>query len=242
MSHECTQERFLRDVAEHTMIVIRDDGVNRHIRFKKPDSGCMHFDLITWPGYLCYTGDMGTYVFQRTTDMFAFFRKNGRLDCIDHNYWAEKIEAADRDGVRKFSHAKFQAMVRSWVDDSEESDKPDDDDVAALAKHRAAYAELREAVNDEVVNADDNSTRCYDAANDFRHNGDAWEEFYGKDAQFEFTDVWDGFDFATKEYTFRFVWCCYALAWGIEQYDAAKRAAAEGALVASDTELAGAPP
>ncbi|MCY0910904.1 hypothetical protein [Massilia antarctica] len=227
MSHECTQEIFLRDVAKHAMTVVRDEGVARHIRFAKPDSGDMQFDLITWPGYLCYTGDMGTYVFQRTTDMFSFFRKNGRLDCIDLTYWAEKIEAADRDGVRKFSHAKFQSMVRSWVNDQAESYKPDDEDAESVAKHAAAYAELRGEVESEVASADDNSTRCYDAMTDFRHDGDAWQEFHGKGAEFEFADAWDGFDFATKEYTFRFVWCCYALAWGIEQYDAAKQAGAE---------------
>jgi len=79
--------------------------------------------------------------------------------------------------------------VRSWVDESEKNDKPDDDDVEALSQHAAAYAELRAAVKDEVLNADDNSTRCYDAANDFRHDGDAWCAFYGKDATFEFADV-----------------------------------------------------
>jgi hypothetical protein len=227
MSRLCTEELFLRDVAQHEMIVIHDDGVNRHIRFKQPESGCMHFDLITWPGYLCYTGDMGTYVFQRTTDMFSFFRKGGQLGSIDHSYWAEKVEAADREGVRKFSHKKFQDMIRSWVDDYAESNLPDEDDADATAKHAAAYAELRAAVESEVTCADDNSTRCYDAAVDFRHNGDAWQEFHGKDAEFEFSDVWDGFDYATKEFTFRFMWCCYALVWGIEKYDTAKQQAAE---------------
>lgn len=90
MSATCTEERFLRDVAKHEMTVIRDDGVHRHIRFKQPDSGMMFFDLITWPGFLCYCGDMGTYVFQRTQDMFGFFRKNGRLDGIDRRYWPKR--------------------------------------------------------------------------------------------------------------------------------------------------------
>ena len=53
------------------MIVLRDDGVYRHIRFKKPGTGCMHFDLVTWPGYLCYSGDMGCYVFCRLNARFS---------------------------------------------------------------------------------------------------------------------------------------------------------------------------
>jgi hypothetical protein len=226
-AYQLDEQSFLRDVADHKLIVLRDDGVSRHVRFKRPDTGCMHFDLITWPGYLCYTGDMGTYVFQRTTDMFTFFRKRGRLDGIDHRYWAEKVEASDRDGVQKFSFAKFQAMIRDWVTESEESSKPDDEDSEALGKHAMAYAELRAAIEDEVLGADDNGTRCYDAATDFRHDGDAWKDFNGKDARFEFSDVWDGFDYATSEYTHRFYWCCYALAWGIEQYDLFKAQSVE---------------
>lgn len=74
MSDQCTEKRFLGDVAKHQMTILRDDGVNRHVRFKQPNSSNMFFDLITWPGCLCYTGDMGTYVFRRLEDMFEFFR------------------------------------------------------------------------------------------------------------------------------------------------------------------------
>lgn len=42
-------EFFDRDIAQHQMEVIRDDGVNRHLRFKRPGTMCMHFDLLTWP-------------------------------------------------------------------------------------------------------------------------------------------------------------------------------------------------
>lgn len=222
MSAACTEERFLRDVAKHEMTVIRDDGVHRHIRFKKADSSNMLFDLITWPGFLCYCGDMGTYVFQRTQDMFGFFRKNGRLDGIDHRYWAEKIEAADRTGVEKHSRDEFTRQINDWVDQRAEGDKPDDEEPEQLALWAEAYTELRAEVESEVLSADSNEVRCFDAANDFTHAGDAWKAFHGPDAKFEFTDFWE---VDTKEYTPRFLWCCYALAWGIEQYDMAKRLA-----------------
>ncbi len=224
MSAACSEERFLRDVAKHEMTVIRDDGVHRHIRFKQPDSSNMFFDLVTWPGFLCYSGDMGTYVFQRTQDMFSFFRKNGRLDGIDHRYWAEKIEAADRTGVEKHSHDEFTRQINDWVDQQAEGDKPGDDEPEQLVLWAEAYAELRAEVESEVLSADSNEVRCFDAANDFQHAGDAWQAFHGPDAKFEFTDFWE---VDTKEYSPRFLWCCYALAWGIEQYDAAQRLAAE---------------
>ena len=65
---------FLNDVKDHQMTIVRDDNIGRHLRFSKPGTSCMSFDLITWPGYLCCTGDMGTYVFKRLPDMFEFFR------------------------------------------------------------------------------------------------------------------------------------------------------------------------
>lgn len=50
--------------------------------------------------YLCYTGDMGTYVFQRLTDMFEFFRtdreykkRNGGKLAVNLSYWGEKLQA-----------------------------------------------------------------------------------------------------------------------------------------------------
>lgn len=224
MSAACTEERFLRDVASHAMTVIRDDGVHRHIRFKQPDSSGMFFDLITWPGHLCYTGDMGTYVFRRANDMFGFFRKGGRLDRIDHCYWAEKIEAADRTGVKKHSHEKFEREINDWIDGHAEDHKPDDDETDRLALWAAAYAELRAEVKSDVLGADENEVRCFDAANDFEHKGDAWHEFHGGGETFEFTDFWE---VDTTEYTSRFIWCCFALAWGVEKYDAAKLVAAE---------------
>ena len=59
-----TEQEFLNDVRGHAMTILRDDGVHRHLRFKKPGSGTYWFDLITWPGTLCIDGDMGTYVFR----------------------------------------------------------------------------------------------------------------------------------------------------------------------------------
>ena len=98
MSHSPSQEEFQKDVSQHGVTIIRDDGVNRHIRFKRPGTMCMHFDLITWPGYLCYCGDMGTYVFSRLEDMFEFFRTDRD---INPGYWAEKLQAVDNHGHGK---------------------------------------------------------------------------------------------------------------------------------------------
>jgi hypothetical protein len=215
-----SEELFLRDVAEHQMIVLRDDGLYRHIRFKQPGTMSMYFDLITWPGRLCYTGDMGTYVFQRLEDMFQFFRvdreyavsRNKRL-YINLGYWTEKLVAVDggRFGGKsmEFSKEKFRTVINEyrvrWMRDAKERDLLDKDQ----------RRDLWEAVESEVLDVmdDDDGTRTECAAYDFHHEN----RLSGRTWHFE-----DLFEHNFKEYTFHMVWCCYALAWGIQQYDDAK--------------------
>ncbi len=61
----CTLERFLGDVKGHVFEIKNDDGLYRNITVKKPDSSIYGYKITTWPGYLCISGDMGTYVFSR---------------------------------------------------------------------------------------------------------------------------------------------------------------------------------
>lgn len=75
-NRENALQYFERDVAEHQMQVLRDDRLYRHLLFKKPGTGCYHFNIVTYPGTLVYTGDMGSFVFQRLEDMFEFFRSD----------------------------------------------------------------------------------------------------------------------------------------------------------------------
>ena len=171
------EKRFLGDVVTHEMEVIRDDGVHRHIRFKHPNTSCMHFDLITWPGYLCYTGDMGTYVFARLRDMFEFFRtdsnvvlRDGKTLAINPHYWGEKLQAVDKgDGFKQYSHEKFCELVKSIVE-RHISDEDLSDDKAR---------ELRISVESEVLECDENEHDAYQAAAGFEHEG------------FEFSDFWE---------------------------------------------------
>jgi hypothetical protein len=194
MQNDCPEDRFLRDVSDHVMTVLRDDGVYRHLRFRKPDSSDMYFDLITWPGYLCYTGDMGTYVFSRLTDMFQFFRtpescrrSAGNSLYVNLGYWAEKLEASEPGGVLKFSQSRFHACVLEYMDEAEVSD------------------DIRERVMDEILSFEDESEDL--ARQRVREFND----------ERLFPDFWEN-DF--REYVFRFKWCCYALSWAINVYDA----------------------
>lgn len=214
-----TEDEFLKDVAEHQMIVLRDDGVYRHIRFKRPGTNCMYYDLITWPGYLCYTGDMGTYVFSRITDMFEFFRadreyaqRRGQQLSINKGYWAEKLQAVDsnrhKGSATEFATEKFKRVINEyrvqWMRDAFE-DK-------SLTKEQRR--ELWEAVDDEVMSyLDDGEHSVYTRANEFSWSAGRYPENY---PIYGFDDLWEH---NFEEYTHSFIWCCYALAWGIQQYD-----------------------
>lgn len=197
---------FKRDIAKHEMQVIRDDGVSRHLRFQRPGTMCMHFDLLTWPGYLCYTGDMGTYVFRRLHDMFQFFRRpeNYPPYRMDLRYWAEKIEASDKcDGIEKFSEAAFRKAVKDFFDQA-----TDDDDWTEERK-----AALWEEIEHDVLGSvdDDGEHGAWVALHAFEHDG------------FTFCD----WECQCKEYTHRFLWCCHALEWAIGTYDDAKAQAVD---------------
>ena len=74
-------ERFKKDTAEHQMTVLRDDGLYRHLRFRKPGTGIYGFDIVTWPGYLAISGDMGASMFTRLEDMIQFSARTRTASC-----------------------------------------------------------------------------------------------------------------------------------------------------------------
>ena len=115
-------DNFHKDIKDHVLTVKHDDGVYRHLRFSKPNTNIYWFDLITWPGHLAVTGDMGTYVFARVEDMFNFFHEPYSL-----GYWAEKLQA----GVAKeFSYDVFKNSLTELIDSYYE-DYPDKGDKEA---------------------------------------------------------------------------------------------------------------
>lgn len=211
-----TQENFLKEVDKHIIEIIRDDGVYRHIRFREPGTMMQHFDLITWPGYLCYCGDMGNYVFSRTRDMFQFFRtdreyaksKGRRLD-INLSYWSEKLQAVDgnrRGGnAKEYSEERFVRIIKeklvAWWRDR--------------GLNREQRKELREEIYEQILSRLDDECHTEQTAHILARDFEA--KIDGQ--RFEFTDFWE---YDLTDYTHRFVWCAYALAWGIELYDTTK--------------------
>lgn len=186
----CTEQKFLSDVAGHAMRVLHDGGAHRHLRFDNNGSALFHFNITTWPGYLAISGDVGCYVFARVPDMFDFFRQSRDGGLkINPSYWSEKCVASDADGIMRFEPDTFKARVREWLNQIHPEDE-----------------ELRAAVERDIISwADEGEHEAVRAAINFTHSG------------FQvFQDFWE---INCKEYTFRFLWCCYAIVWAIRQYD-----------------------
>ncbi len=207
-------EDFEKHVAYHQMEVIQDNGLHRHLKFKHPETNNRYFGLVTWPGYLCFYGDMGEYVFSRLPDMFEFFRgSDNKLYRIDFGYWAEKMQAVDRrvvsghdaagDGYRNYSSEKFRAAIQARL-----ADYCDARDCTEQEKER-----LADWVETFVLSmANDGPHFAIQAALDFKVNN-----------RQVFPDFWDE---DLYELDYGFVWCCYALRWGINRYDASQSALA----------------
>jgi hypothetical protein len=187
-----TYETFLRDVKDHKLEILLDSGVHRHIRCKKPESSVFYFDVVTWPGFLAYSGDMGSYTFWRTEDMLTFFRG----DRINPSYWSQKLEAICKtDGYVEYS--KDELARHCW------------DHMRELRGSISAEqrGKIGERIIDEVLVA---------ASLEDAHRRLAKFEVDGEPF---FSDTWE---WDLTDYSYRFVWCCYAIVHAIGMYDAAK--------------------
>lgn len=192
---EKVKEQFLKDVSGHKMKVMHCDGIYRHLNFSK-GSAILHFNITTWPGYLCVSGDMGCFVFSRLRDMFEFFRMDKlKINC---QYWAEKLVAINKCCFKEYSPDVFREKIKEICDEW---------DVG-----KSNVKALMLAVAEEVLSsADDGEEEARKAADSFR--------FETEDEIFSFTDLWE---VDLTEYTYNFLWCLYAIVWGIQQYDKLK--------------------
>jgi hypothetical protein len=217
----CTQDRFERDVAQHQITVIRDNGEDRHLMFREPGNSAYWFEILTWPGTLCIKGDMGTYVFSRLTDMFEFFRTDDRGDptrlYINKGYWAEKLQAVSCGGYGKGSAETFSADIFKRRVIERFRDYCRDRDVEH-EKRKDMWYWVRSDILEQVC--DGEGSNAFHRLNDF----------HDRDHPRLFEDCWE---WNCEKYTFHFIWNLYAIAWAIRQYDAAKASTAAEEACAS---------
>jgi hypothetical protein len=201
-------EGFLRDVANHEMTICLDTNLYRHLRFAQPQNSNMWFELMNWPGVLTIHGDMGTWTFSRVQDMFTFFRADNLR--INAGYWSEKLQHGTyggSEGAKVWSDDLFKERLREQLTNYYSLEGED-------------LATVTEALENEVLNQD-NKYDLLIAARDFScdlRKDIRIPQLAHRDRdrfQFDPCELPDG-----KEYAYHFIWCLYAIVWGIQQYDA----------------------
>lgn len=188
---------FAREVADHELTILHDDGVYRHIQLGRPGSGIDRIDIVTWPMHLAVGGDRGTYVFRRVVDMFEFFRGQPG---INPHYWTEKL-VSDGYCVAEYSRDLFEHKVRKHV--------------AGEIRNGDAPRGLSRAVLDEVLSKsgwgyyDIDSEECArEALAQFEFGPGPWR--FPSDARW---------DWQLHDWSYHYLWQCHAIVWGVARYD-----------------------
>ncbi len=207
MTRSCTEKDFFDSIPEHTMVVRKDDDLYRHLTFTNKGSNVYRFDLMAWPGELVIQGSCGTYAFSRVPDMFEFFRadefnKKSQPDSslhINPAYWGEKLRSVcTQGGFREYDEDAFIQRVSDHVE------------CRALTREQGIErGELWQAVLNEVIVHSDNEIYAYDAVNSFNYRGFTFEDFFDSGG--------------TARYTYQYLWCLYAIVYGIGVYDKYKK-------------------
>lgn len=184
------REQFEEATADHTMRVLHDDDVYRHLLFRAEDSIFYYYALTTWPGHLAINGDLDSgYVFARAHDMIGFFASGPD---INPHYWSEKITNHDaRAGTREYSEAVMRERVAEELREMAESEEVE---AAVIEAAWTKQTRMLDFSTEEVAR---------EAIQNFTYVGrrfpDSWE--------------WDLRDWKTS-----FLLSCHAIRTGVQTY------------------------
>jgi hypothetical protein len=240
--------RFAADTSHHQMAVLRDDGLYRHVQFVrvapdaetgKPERSSFYwFELVTWPGHLTITGDCGTFTFARIDDMFGFFRRTRDSGGVSPQYWSEKVQGDVR--CKRYSPERFRQLVTEYTGDRAfQQEYPglaeaiDRDIFGPGSEWNVEWGEdqAREALA-EFTFGDTWKGACpsCDASVKGLPEADArsWASQHWAQAGtghrvdpqmvegFRFTGTWE---WDLSDWDWQYLWCCYAVQWGVSRYD-----------------------
>jgi hypothetical protein len=205
-AEESAAERFARDTAGHTMTVLHDEGLYRHVKFANPSHGMYWFELVTSPGQIAFGGDMDSFVFRRAEDMFEFFRRGGPRP--DPGYLSQKV-VAGADRTRAWSPEAFRATALEAI-------------AAAIEDHDLGAADQAmcraEFANDVLGDALDFQETALRAADEFAFA-------YGHpDRGRRVLVLSDVYEWDCTAWNWSFLWALEAITWGVNQYEQARHA------------------
>lgn len=195
-NEKMVKDRIGKDLAEHVVTLKHAHGFYRHWRCQKPQSWFMGFDIVTWPGSLCYTGDMGDYLFQRTEDMIAFM-KPGPKEC---SYLASKC-VAGKDQIKEWSEERFDEILKERLREGK----------TFRVMRQGSFRD--ESVKQAIVEI----RRTY---REYSHRFDAEKAMY-ESGLWDGCDLP-----SCEVYTMNFWWCLHAIQWFCEKLDANQTAKA----------------
>lgn len=197
-----TQASFMRDVKNHKMTILKNDNLYRHIRFRAPGTNCQYFDLITFPGSLLIRGDMGCWLFERCEDMFYFFLHGQTLESksigINPSYWGEKLECVDNrthhPGTKEFDTDTFFESLKEQFNEW-------------YGNKRYDFPGYKKSdIWDDIV--------------DWFGGCDFEEDYYRYASNYQWNghDVFDLESLQMRKYRSSYIWCLYAIVWGIKKF------------------------
>lgn len=205
-----TQDKFNKDIVDHNINIIKDDGVHRHL-YCSSGSLTQHFNVVTFPSYLVYTGDMGTFVFQRIEDMFELFR-----GATDMGYVASKVEAGK---TKDFSDALAKEEVEAYLNDHLNEEE--------LELDWERWSEATRANHDEPMSLDEYVEIITQEATEEVLEGDLSEHYWyhtlnnfisDTDPDIELFSDWPEGGIG-EHISYRLDWAVAAIKWTINEYD-----------------------
>jgi hypothetical protein len=159
---------------------------------------------------LTIRGDCGAYTFSRTEDMFYFFQISendfnyeGKQNLsINPGYWSEKLESVDRkNDYHEYDEEQLADYAKSDFDTYWEDKISGIEDEETLAELEQEKEEMWAEIEEDVLGAE-NEYEAYDRLSRF------------KSGDFSFEDIQSSF----KTYTKSYIWCLYAIVWGVQKY------------------------
>lgn len=119
LSDKVVHDNFIMDTASHTFTIIKDDGLYKHLRYATPGDSLYAMSIVTWPGYLSVSGDVGDYMFSHEVDMIGLFRRTSSV-----KYWMEKCVSLDKDaGLTTYDPREAVAFVIDYVNELDDEKK-----------------------------------------------------------------------------------------------------------------------
>jgi len=190
---------FEKDTANHELEIMVDSGVNRILEFRNNNGSSNQFFIIMQAkNRICFTGDMGDFVFtNHNDDMLAWFHNNISLSYIDEKCRTDGNLKYDEDSAKLSIKMMVDDFCRHYIDEYAGDDCDDDFDF------EVSLAGWQQDLYDEVIDE-------IDFENEDAFNRTAYDLsiIVNDSMKFEI-DAPDGID--CREYTHRFKWCVLAI-------------------------------